>query len=138
MIIENYFKNNENQVIKEEILLDSCKKYIMRYSKGSNEELTKIELNNIFEKECIWYFFLKEKDNENMFNDEKKILLKLNDKENILMKFLFKKLFALDKNMAKNNLQDSMMIAEYDEEAERIRKRRKGRKINKRRMLDYY
>ena len=118
--------------------MDSCKKYIMRYSKGSNEELTKIELNNIFEKECIWYFFLKEKDNENMFNDEKKILLKLNDKENILMKFLFKKLFALDKNIAKNNLQDSMMIAEYDEEAERIRKRRKGRKINKRRMLDYY
>ena len=138
MIIENYFKNNENQVIKEEILLDSCKKYIMRYSKGSNEELTKIELNNIFEKECIWYFFLKEKDNENKFNDEKKILLKLNDKENILMKFLFKKLFALDKNMAKNNLQDSMMIAEYDEEAERIRKRKKGRNRNKRRMLDYY
>ena len=73
-----------------------------------------------------------------MFNDEKKVLLKLNDKENILKKFLFKKLFALDKNIAKNNLQDSMMIAEYDEEAERIRKRKKGRNRNKRRMLDYY
>ena len=117
-IIMEYFKNDK-LLLNEEILLNSFKKYILRYCIGNNQNKNEIknniQLEKILNKEDIWEekIFKDEK-----FKEESKELEKINNEKNILIKYCLNKCLKIKKEQEK----PKSKIEEPKEE--QLRKRR--------------
>ena len=102
-IILDYFKNDK-LLLNEETLLNSFKKYILRYCIGDNknkgEIRNKIELRNILNREDLWEEKLYKDDK---FKEEIKELEKINNEKNILMEYCLKKLFNIKSEREQKN-----------------------------------
>ena len=95
--INEFFRaNNDTLLLKENIIINSIKKYILRYCIGNHTDkkdiLQKIENGKIFNKEDIWddKIYKNEK-----YKEEVEQLMGLNDDENSLMKYFLNKLFVI-------------------------------------------
>jgi hypothetical protein len=134
--IEDYFKEKNDQLlIKEITFLDIVKKYIMRYCIGDNikkdEIIKNIDINKILSKKCLWYFIIFKNNKEEIINDEINKLLKLNETENSLIKYILKKLLTSNKKFEKKkkNKIDNDDDEDDEEERNRMRRRRQRRRI---------
>jgi hypothetical protein len=93
--IKEYFSDSD-LLLKEDIMINSIKKYILRYCIGSD-----IDNNNIF-KNCDLEKLVNKEDiwSNKIYQDDKfklkfEKLKKLNDEENNIMKYFFKTLFKV-------------------------------------------
>jgi hypothetical protein len=93
--IKEYFSDSD-LLLKEDIMINSIKKYILRYCIGSD-----IDNNNIF-KNCDLEKLVNKEDiwNNKIYQDDKfkvefEKLKELNDEENNIMKYFFKTLFKV-------------------------------------------
>ena len=90
-----YFKNNDI-LLKEEIILNSIKKYILRYCIGNNQNekeiLKNIDLDKILNKIDIWDDKILK---DEKFKEETKELMKIDNEKNILMKYFLNQLFKI-------------------------------------------
>ena len=92
----NHFKKG-NQLINKETLLNSVRKYIIRYCLGDYEDKNKIldkmyyNFEDIFKRVDIW----EEKIfNDKRFNDESKELININKEGNIVLKYCLSVVFG--------------------------------------------
>ena len=134
--IEEYFSaNNNNLVLNDLALFEGTKKYIMRYCIGDNikkdEIIKSIDINKILSKKCLWYFIIFKNNKEETINDEINKLLKLNETENSLIKYILKKLLTSNKKFEKKkkNKIDNDDDEDDEEERNRMRRRRQRRRI---------
>ena len=95
--IIDYFKNDK-LLLNEEILLNSIKKYILRYYIGNNQNKNELykndQLDKILNKEDIWEDKIYK---DEKFKEESKELLQINNEQNLLMNYFFSKLFKIKK-----------------------------------------
>ena len=119
-IIEYY--KNEKLLINEDIMINSIKRYILRYyipdNQNKNDFLNAVQLEKILKKSDIW--------DDNIYKDEKfknesDTILKLNNENNCLMKYFFNKLFE-KKNENRNEIKSEI---KEEESKKKIRKKRK-------------
>ena len=125
--IMDYF-NNDKLLLKGETILNSIKKYILRYCIGNyenkNEIIKKIDFEQILNKVDVWGDNIYKKDN---FKEEVKDLIKINNENNCLMKYFLNKLFELKKETTKEITKEQ---GQDNEEKLNVTKRRKKRRIN--------
>ena len=120
-IIEFFKANNDALLLKEDIIINAIKKYILRYCIGNhtdrNDIIQKIEYGNIFNKEDIWgdKIYKNEK-----YKEEKEQLINLNDNENSLIKYFLNKIFIIKKE---KNIEND--IEGNEEQKEKKKKRSK-------------
>ena len=133
-----YFNNNKDLLLNEEILINGFKKYIMRYCIGDNQDkkeiIKKIDINKIFERKSIWHFILLKEEHQIKFKDEVNKILNINGEENNLIKYILNKLFASNKKLEEKKKKEKTIIDDLDDEDDeeegrrtRLRKRRKRR-----------
>ena len=130
----NHFKK-DNQLINKETLLNSVRKYIIRYCLGDYEDKNKIldkmyyNFEDIFKRVDIW----EEKIfNDKRFNDESKELININKEGNIVLKYCFGIVFGfvVEKLERKGSIDDddNFDIREEDEDEEEENYKRKPSK----------
>ena len=119
-IILDYFKNDK-LLLNEEALLNSVKKFILRYCIGDNKNKSeinnKIKLRSILNREDLWEEKLYKDDK---FKEEIKELEKINNEKNILMEYCLKKLFNIKTEREQKN---EIVIKKTDEVKKRKFKR---------------
>ena len=102
--IKEYFNNEKDILLKEDIILNSIKKYILRYCIGDHTDkddiLKKINIEKILNKEDVWSTNIYKNE---QFEEEIKKLINLNDEENSLMKYFLNILF---KNKKEKDIED--------------------------------
>ena len=116
-------------------MFEGTKKYIMRYCIGDNikkdEIIKNIDINKILSKKCLWYFIIFKNNKEEIIKDEINKLLKLNETENSLIKYILKKLLTSNKKFEKKKKKkiDNDDDEDDEEERNRMRRRRQRRRI---------
>ena len=119
-IIE-YFKNDK-LLLNEIIILDSIKKYILRYCIGNyqnkNDIPKYIDLEKILNKTDVWDDKIYNNDN---FKEEKTQLININNENNCLMKYFLNKLFESKKEIIEEKNEEI-----NENKAQRRRKKRKN------------